>query len=439
MTVLDTFGAFIAGPRSLSDEVTRAARLHVLDIVGAWIAGRATAEGGALTRYETRALGQAAADRVVVNCGHARLSEVDDIHLSSLTTPGAIVVPTALTLAGEVGADRDGVVEAIVAGYEAMVRLGIALDGPKILYRGIWPTYLTAPFGAAAVAARLSCLNEVQAANALALALSLSAGSVGHQAGPATSRWLACGLAVRNGVMAALAARDGFIADRGLLDGGAFATSYALTTTALTEGLGKRDVLLDVSFKPWCAARQTMAATQAFRDLIVDGVVVGEISEITVAIPPVQQKMVDHGVKAGERLTYLTSLPYMLAAAALAPEATFDIRPTPQQSPEIQTLMAKVKVQADDGLMTDYPSVWPARVAVRTPSGTREKLVRDVPGDPARPFDSDQVVDKLRRVIAATVSPVVADRVVEAGRDVLAGGDIIDDAAAALRAGGVTL
>ena len=36
-----------------------------------------------------------------------------------------------------------------------MIRLGVAIDGPSVLYRGIWPTYFAAPFGVAAVAARL--------------------------------------------------------------------------------------------------------------------------------------------------------------------------------------------------------------------------------------------------------------------------------------------
>jgi len=439
MTALDEFGNFIAAPKNLPEAAGRAARRHIVDIVGAWIAGRATAEGEALTRYCAQTLAASAADELVVHCGQARLSEVDDIHLSSLTTPGAIVVPTALTLAREADADRAAILEAIAGGYEAMIRLGIAVDGPKILYRGVWPTYLAAPFGAAAVAARLLRLSDAQAANALALALSLAAPSVGHQTGPATSRWLACGLAARNGVTAALAARDGFIADRGLLDGGAFASAYAVAPGALTRGLGEGYSLLDVSLKPWCAARQTMAATQALVELLAEGVGVRDIEEIVVAIPPIQQKMTDHGVKPGERLTYLTSLPYMLAAVALAPEARFDIRPTPHTSPEIPALMAKVKIHPDDALMAEYPAVWPARVVVRTAAGTREKLVRHVPGDPARPLDDAQLLDKLRRVVAAATSPTMAEAVAAAGRALLDADDPADAAAAALRAGGVTL
>ena len=112
-------------------------------------------------------------------------SEIDDIHLGAMVTAGAIVVPSALTIAAslpDVGADD--IAAAIVGGYEAMIRLGAAIDGPSVLYRGIWPTYFAAPFGAAAVAARLLRLDATQTANALATALIMAAPGAGHHAAP---------------------------------------------------------------------------------------------------------------------------------------------------------------------------------------------------------------------------------------------------------------
>jgi MmgE/PrpD N-terminal domain len=56
-----------------------------------------------------------------------------------------------------------------------MTRLGRVISGPDILDRGIWPTYFSAPFGIAAVAARMLRLDANQTAHALALALTLAA------------------------------------------------------------------------------------------------------------------------------------------------------------------------------------------------------------------------------------------------------------------------
>src|SRR5262249_57517742 len=97
-----------------------------------------------------------------------------------------------------------GVMGEILAGIEAMPRLGRAIDGPAILYRGIWPTYFAAPFGIAAAAARLFRLDEQTTANALALALTLAAPGVGHHNAATTARWFALAHAPRNPLPAAL-------------------------------------------------------------------------------------------------------------------------------------------------------------------------------------------------------------------------------------------
>ncbi len=132
MTVLEQLGAYVAhgGRASLSDSVRQAVRLHLTDTVGAWIAGSSTPEGWALAglgsppreRAGLKSTGAGALDRVMTNCALARLSEIDDIHLSSATTPGALIVPAALTIGGSLALDRTAIAEAIVVGYEAMVR-----------------------------------------------------------------------------------------------------------------------------------------------------------------------------------------------------------------------------------------------------------------------------------------------------------------------------
>src|SRR5258705_3965768 len=42
------------------------------------------------------------------------------IHLASATTPGALVIPAALTIAAGLGSDESALADAIAAGYDAM-------------------------------------------------------------------------------------------------------------------------------------------------------------------------------------------------------------------------------------------------------------------------------------------------------------------------------
>jgi 2-methylcitrate dehydratase PrpD len=431
MSALERLAGAIASYEARNERVREAVELHLVDTVGAWIASTRTAEGLALLRFRAtmRERGHAGPELdLATRCALARLSEIDDIHLASMTTPSAVVIPGTLTLAQTLpAAPADDVIAAILAGVEAMTRLGRAVDGPAILYRGIWPTYFSAPFGIAAAAARLFKLDAQATADALALALTLAAPGVGHHNAATTARWLALGQAARSGLAAALAARQGFTSDRNLLDGDFLSRVYGVTPNlaALADGLGERVALTEVSFKPWCAARQTMAATQALREIIEAGVAPAAMDAVTVSVLPPHLRMIDHGVVAGDRASHLTSVQYCLAVAALAPELAFDPQQAPPEPPPaVGGFMAKIEVEPDERLLADYPRTWPARVRVAAGAAQHERLVTHVPGDPARAFDRARVREKFLRFAQPVLGPEGAERMLGRCRDALATGQL---------------
>ncbi len=417
MTAIETLATFLAEGLAVPPATRVNVQRHLTDTVGAWVAGAATQEGKALLAFRP-----AGETDIGTASALARLSELDNIHLASTTTPGGIVIPAALTLAAARGTGGADLAAAIVAGIEAMVRLGLAIDGPRVIYRGIWPTYFAAPFGIAAMAARLQGFDAKQTAHALALALTFAAPGVGHHNSVTTSRWFAIAQAARNGLVAARAAQAGFTSDTGLLDGDYLHGIYGITPNlaAFTQGLGEGFALDQASFKPWCAARQTMAATQGLKEILAEGVSPAQITAIEVAVPQPYLKMTSHGVVAGDRASHLTSLPYHLAIAACAPDAEFDIAQSPPSISEpVRAVMAKVTVAADAALLAHYPAAWPARVVVRTADGTRERLVLNVPGDPARPLTDAALADKFRRVVAAAAGAAAAESLLAACGPVL--------------------
>jgi 2-methylcitrate dehydratase PrpD len=404
-TALEQLGTYIAEKSCAATD--RLLELHIIDTLGAWIASTATAEGARLLQFRA-AMHKEHADATLsldlaTRCALVRLSEIDDIHLPSMTTPGGIVVPAAVSMAGALRKPAaDDVFAAIMAGYEVMTRLGRAIDGPTALYRGIWPTYFAAPAAVAAVVARLLGVDARGAANALALALTFAAPGVSHHNAATTARWLAVGNAARNGFAAALAAQQGFTGDLKLIEGNFFPGIYGITPdiAVLTEGLGETPVLPDVSFKPWCAARQTMAATQGLKEIIAGGVVPASMTEIHAFVLSPHLKMIDHGVVAGDRASHLTSLPYCMAIAAVAPELAFDVQQSPPELPDaVRGFMSKIKIETDAGLLTDYPHRWRARVRVVADAHTHELPVTDVPGDRARAFDRSLVQRKFLRFV----------------------------------------
>ncbi len=413
MNGIDDLAALICGLRSedIAADTLEKLRLHVADTTGAWIAAKQTAEGKALIAFRDSqrsmpwSTGNSLHDDLANHCALVRLSEVDDIHLASMTTPGSIAIPAAMTLAAAMPHfEIADVIVAMLVGYEAMIRLGLAVKGPNILDRGIWPTYFAAGFATAAVAARLMRLDQHRTENALALALTMAAPSVGQHHAPTTARWLSVGNAARNGLTAAFAAKSGFTTDTGVLQSRLFPDVYGIEPdlAVMSGRAGGALEFSQVSFKPWCAARQTMAATHALREILQAGIVVSEISEVEAHVLSPHLKMIDHGVRIGDRASFLTSLPYQLAVAATKPDDMFDLNQSPTDAlPAIQDFMARVRVTADDTLLVDYPNTWPARVTVTTPLGRYDKSVSAIPGDTKRGFTASDIRAKFERVLGA--------------------------------------
>jgi 2-methylcitrate dehydratase PrpD len=290
------------------------------------------------------------------------------------------------------------------AGYGAMTWLGTALDGPRIIYCGIWPTYLLAPIGAAAVAARLLNLDDQRCTNALSVALTKVSGGPGNPTGHAP-RWLLAGLAARAGVLAALAAAQNFSGDASLLDGDWLHRTHGIATdeVALSLPLPPDGNIEALSMKPVCAAKQTIAAITAISDLIESGLKPAQIEQVRIAVPPPYAVMVGHH-QTGHRTGRLTSAPYQVAVASYSPDSLLDLeRPDLTSFPPIAGLLARTQVEVEEDLAEHYPSRWPARVEVRLQDGSRaERLVIDAKGDPGRALNRADVLAKFRHLSGKT-------------------------------------
>ena len=178
--------------------------------------------------------------------------------------------------------------------------------------------------------------------------------------------------------------------------------------------------LAHVSFKPWCAARQTMAATQALKEILADGVGAAEISEAAAFVPPPHLKMIDHGIHPGNRASFLTSLPYQMAMVALYPEAMLGLgEPTAQSLPALQSFMARVQALAADDVLLPITRAWPARVVVTTPTGRHERRVCAVPGDPARPLAEADVRNEFLHSVGSGMADDSAEPLWQSGMSVL--------------------
>ena len=258
-------------------------RLHIADTLGMMLQGSFLAEGRMAMSLGSPLVGW---------CASARLTEADDIHLTSFTTPSSVVVPTALHLAWpgffKLGRFR----HRRTCGLRTLIRVGYAIDGLRILAMKVWPTLFAAPIGAAAVASRAWRLDPSQTAGAMATALAASTGIAPAATMPNSSRCISLGSAAEFGVLAALAARHGALGDVQLLEHRAGRIAgVRISARRLLQQLRTRFLFDETGLKPYPIARQALAAVEACRQLVGDNT--KGISAITVGVPSAQSRVID--------------------------------------------------------------------------------------------------------------------------------------------------
>jgi 2-methylcitrate dehydratase PrpD len=402
VTVISQLAAFVTGAKAsaLPAAQRERLRLHLADTVVAALAGARIPEGQALHSVGGE---NDVANQIGRQAAAARLTEIDDIHLASCTTPSAGIVPVALRIAAHVRQfDPDEVASAIWVGTELTTRLGLAINGPQVLYRGIWPTYFAAPVGAAAAAARMLRLTETRTTHALSLALMLVAGGVGRIHGAPSGRWFLYAHAVTGGIAAALAARLGYTGDPELLDKNWLADTHgiAFDREVLTGAVGASSVYSTLSMKPFCSAKQAIAAVEAFRALLQEGLRIEAIETVRVRVPKAYAGMIATRAVPGARQSTMVSVAHQIALAALAPQRLYDVdRSTAPIDPDVAELSAKIEVVPDAALEQFYPQHWPAEVEVEAGGQTLRRRVVAAVGDPEQPLGRAAIDDKAHRVL----------------------------------------
>ena len=148
-------------------------------------------------------------DAALINGTAAHALDYDDCHDTMGGHPSASIIPSVLALGDDITLTGRDFIEAFIAGYEMETRLASGVHFTHYL-KGWHPTATMGLFGAAAACGRLLKLDNDTMATALSLCCSMAAG-VKANFGTMTKP-LHVGLLNRNGLFAALMAKEGFTA-----------------------------------------------------------------------------------------------------------------------------------------------------------------------------------------------------------------------------------
>ena len=403
--------------------VVDAAKLHVLDSLGCLLAGSAL-EAGKLAYDLAAATGGGShppslllgtrsrasfLDAVQAMSAAAHCGEMDDIHSGAGTCIGGMIIPALIALAEQRKGNGRAFLEAAIAGYETTARVGLSIDAPKLFARGWWPSTICGAFGVAAAGAKFLGWPADQTANALGIASLHAGGMITGGGEGATARHLVFGRAAQNGILALLAAEQGFTGPKRAFED---PRGFCLTLCGEPRWEFLRDVeryhLPDVAFKPYPCARQLHAGVEALLTLLRrHAVAAGLIEAIELSVPTPNAAMLNRPAAPVSHAAAVGSGQFVMAVTAL--RGRIDLTSFDEEflrGDTVRELMAKVTVTGYASLDQHFPKYWPGRVRLTLSDGRSLSHEVIVPkGESGNPMTREELEEKFLSLAA----PVLGD------------------------------
>ncbi|XWN30437.1 MAG: MmgE/PrpD family protein [Devosia sp.] len=393
------------------DEATRArTALHVVDWLGCAHAGavepagmllRADADmeaGGTATVIAGKRHGEPVA--AFANGGLGNVLEMDDVHKEAILHPGPVTIAAALATAEASGASGARFLDAIVVGYEAVIRVGRSL-GPA--HYAKWHNTASAgPFGSAAACGHLLGLDEEAMMSALGNAGTQVSGPWQCRHEPVMTKQLHTARAAHAGLKAARLAALGFTGPEFILEGpqGLYAaTAPDCLPDRVTASPDGPFLLTETSIKPWPACRHAHAAIDAA--LLIRARLDAPVSSITI-------RTYDDALAFCDRPSPETVIGAKFSLQH-AVAATLKDGPPPLElfsldaiaRPDIAHLRSLCQVVRDEAFAAVYPARYGTGLTVTLEDG--RVLTADVPdalGDPENPLPEAMLLEKAHALLA---------------------------------------
>lgn len=407
----------LAMPDRLPREVETLARMHVVDAVGV---GMAAARVGPVRHLAARGVSAipgarctvlgsegtySAPDAALVNGTLIHSLEFDDTHTGSVMHGSSVLAPAVLAAAQDVGADGRALLTSFVAGWETIIRLGLA--APSGFQRaGFQGTSVAGTIAGAAAVALTQGFGRAELVHCIGIAASFSAGNFTFLSEGASVKAAQAGIAAQGAVSASRLARGGVTAgSRVFEDEGGFFGLYARDATANERfqaelaTLGSTWLIGDAAFKEFPCCHFIHPFIEAVRDAGLDAGAAPDIAEIRCRVPSGQENVIavpwerrQAPASAGEGRW---SLPYVLALQILTGDVAIeDFAGDPDQ--EVVAMAKRMTWEIWEG--SGYPHTFPGEIEVVRRDGSRRTVhVADVNGNRTRPWSEAQVAAKFRR------------------------------------------
>jgi len=402
--------ALLARPISAADR--RRAALHLLDWIGCAAAGAASEAGAVFRDHAARQpwgaarvfLGarNTARDAAFANGAFGNVLEMDDLHREAILHPGPVVIPAALAVATERGTGGHALLDAMLRGYEAMIRIGRAAG--RTHYERFHPTATVGGFGSAAACASLLGLNAERTAWALGNAGTAAGGVWQCRHEPVMTKQFHTARAAALGLEAAQLAAAGLTGPRYILEGRQGVFNGLAPDARPDRLLATPDepwLMHATSFKPWPACRHAHAAVDAALALRPQ---VGGRAIAAIRVESYADALAFCDRAAPRSVIEAKfSLQHAVAVAlheGKPPLLAFELPAI--ASPELAALRARTTLVEDPSFTRAYPFHFGSAVEITLADGTvLHESVPDALGDPENPLSDDAILVKATMLLGS--------------------------------------
>ena len=410
----------------IPSDVISAAKLHILDSIGCLLAGTKLEPGKLACEWAAAGSEAAAASSSIFGTPYrapypdaaqamavaAHCGEMDDIHGGAGVCIGGVIVPALLAMAENFGCTGQRFIEAAAAGYETVIRIGLSIDAPKLFARGWWPSTVCGAFGVAAAAARLLDWPAEKTANALGIASLHSGGMITGGSEGATARHFVFGRPARDGLLAIMAAEQGFTGPKRALED---PRGFCMTLCSEPRWEYLQELaqfhLPEVALKPYPCARQLHAGVEALlRILQRNGLKPESIDAIELGLPVPNASMMDRPSLTPTHAGTVGSGQYVMAVTAV--RGKIDLRSFDEEflfHPDVRSMMCRVTIVASAELDKHFPTYWPGRVKVRSGEETYVEQVIIPKGEPGNPMTAEDARQKFLSLASPIIGAQNAD------------------------------
>lgn len=439
MGATEKIARFIAGTtyQDIPVAAREKAKRTALDCLGAALAGAGEPVSQAIKTFVSELGGPSHAslfgtgikasvgDAALANGCIAHALDYDDCGVK-IGHPSVLVLPAVLSLGEHLGASGREILAAYVVGLEVEGKLALYADF-KLMQSRLNHQSWYGSLGAAAACANLLDLDVEKTRMALGIAANLACGLAANHGTMASA--MGAGNACRNGVTAALMARQGLTANPNIIEAknGFYDTLVGrdhYEAEKMAGSLGKPFYIDSpgIGLKRYPSCYHTHRALDGMFELLEKHrLCETDIAEVDVGTSERAMRVLAFSEPATPYQAKY-SMPYCIAAAVVDQKVNLDTFTSEKlEDPRLLHTRKKVRLSFPD------LAIWPGLadvgsdtqfvgnpVTIRTPDGRSYSARVDIPrGDPALPLTDDELLAKYRDCAHAQLGSGAIERSVE--------------------------